>query len=664
MQNKAIRIINKLINWSIIVLVGFIPLFFLPFTSEFYEFNKNILLLAASGLLLVIWGVRILLSKEVRLQRTALDLPVLAIAGAFVLSTIFASPNKWETLWIPGGMGTIISLTILYFVITNTRKNTEQNPEKHGTQLTTALITSGVILSLIAIYQFIGLGESLITSDSPWAFLRLKSWTPAGGLLPLATFLIVTITLLGTQIYNDWKARHRLLLFSTFTLLLLISGLAVSLYQFFIPAKPLLLPYSTSWAIAVEAFKNWRMFLFGVGPTSFLDAFSQFRPISYNLGNLWAVRFTTSGNYYLHLLTTVGILGLLSFGYLIWKIIKTRPPLSIIFILLLFLPANFLLLFILFVLLALLALQLPTKEYSESSKIVPWAIFIPTILVVIVSLYLVGRAYAAEVYFKKSLNASIKNDGTGTYNNQVKAIALNPYNDVYRIAYSQTNLALANSLAGNPPTGGLSDQDRQNITSLVQQAIREAKFAVSLNKNKIINWENLGQIYRQLVNFAQGADQWTIASFRQAANLDPANPNLKLSIGGIYYSLGDYDEAIRWFQQAIDVKPNFANGYYNLAAAYREKGDFKKAHEAMQTTVSLVPTTSEDYQKAQGELEELARKVSEKEATKAAKIEAQPEIQETPLTEPQPLPSPVITPPLELPEQSAPEISPAPEATP
>jgi len=365
-----------------------------------------------------------------------------------------------------------------------------------------------------------------------------------------------------------------------------------------------------------------------------------------------------SGNYYLHLLTTVGILGLLSFGYLVWKIIKTRPslsiihyPLSIIFILLLFLPANFLLLFILFVLLALLALQLPAKEHSESSKIVPWAIFIPTILVVIIGLYLVGRTYAAEIYFKKSLNASMKNDGTSVYNNQVKAIALNPYNDVYRIAYSQTNLALANSLAANPPAGGLSDQDRQNITSLVQQAIREAKFAVSLNKNKIINWENLGQIYRQLVNFAQGADQWTIASFRQAANLDPANPNLKLNIGGIYYSLGDYDEAIRWFQQSIDIKPNFANGYYNLAAAYREKGDFKKAHEAMQITLNLVPSNSEDYNKARTELDDLAKKIPVKEATQAATVKSQPEERpEAPLIEPQPYPSPVIKPPIELPE--------------
>jgi Flp pilus assembly protein TadD len=665
MERKIINILNKIISWGLIFLVGFIPLFFLPFTSEFYEFNKNILLLVVSGLLLVVWVLKMVLEKKVSFRQTPFDLPVLTIAGVFILSTIFASTNKWETLWIPGGTGTILGLTVLYFVMTNVIRDTQ-----YVKRIIWGLTISAIILSLTAIYQFIGLGETLIPQNSFWAFLRLKSWTPAGGLLPLATFLIVIIALLGTQIYNDWKARHRLLLFSSFTLLLLISGLVVSLYQLFIPTKPVLLPYSTSWAIAIESFKNWRSFLFGVGPTSFVDAFSQFRPISYNLGNLWAIRFVVSGNYYLHLLTTVGILGLGAFLWLVGKIIKAHPvfiihySLFIILVLFLFLPSSFLLIFVFYILVALLAINLPTREHSESSKIVPWIIFIPALLFVLCAMYFVGRAYTAEVYFKKSLNASMKNDGTSTYNNQVKAIALNPYNDVYRIAYSQTNLALANSLATNPPAGGLSDQDRQNITSLVQQAIREAKFAVSLNKNKIINWENLGQIYRQLVNFAQGADQWTIASFRQAANLDPANPNLKLNIGGIYYSLGDYDEAIRWFQQSIDIKPNFANGYYNLAAAYREKGDFKKAHEAMQTTVSLVPSTSEDYQKAQRELEELARKVSEKEATFGAKIKTQPEVQETPLTEPQPLPSPIITPPIELPQQSAPEINPAPEATP
>ena len=653
---------NKIISWGLIFLVGLIPLFFLPFTVDFYEFNKNIFLIVSAFILLVLWLLKMALARKITFKKTPLDLPVLALAGAFVLSTIFASPNKWETLWTPLGTGTIVALTLLYFLITNSFTK--------DTPLYKSIIISASLLAL--------LGGKLIGA---------KAWTPAGGLIPLATFLAVSLSLAITQIYppslelrragTNWKKGKlsiSLYLYISISLLIL-AGLGITIWQLFTTAKPFLLSYSTSWAIAVESLKNWRLFLFGVGPTSFLDAFSQFRPLSYNLGNLWAVRFTTSGNYYLHLLTTVGILGLLSFGYLIWKIIKTRPisniqyPIFSILVLFLFLPSNFLLLFVFYVMVALLTLTPEQKtsevslstsevkchswEYSEEGRILPWTIFIPTLLLVAGCFFFMGRAYAAEVYFKRSLDAVARNDGGGAYDNQIKAIRLNPFNDNYRIAYSQTNLALANSLASSPAGGDLSDQDRQNITVLVQQAIREAKTATTLNRNKIINWENLANIYRQLINFAQGADQWTIATMRQAINLDPVNPNLKLNLGGIYYALGEYDEAIVWFQKAVDNKVNFANGYYNLSAAYKEKGDFKKAHEMMQITLNLVPTNSEDYQKARNELEELAKKLPTETAGPSG-IQPSEEIPtKESLMEPESLPSPVIVPPIELPEEQA-----------
>ena len=672
------KALEKLINWTLIILVGLIPLFFLPFTSEFYDFNKNILLLVFSLLLLVFWALKMIFEKKVSFRRAPLDLPVLAIAGAFILSTIIAAPNKLETLWLPNSTGTIIALTILYFIITNSFTK--------DTPLYKSIVVSASLLALLAIYQFVGLGEVFISDNSFFAFLKLKSWTPVGGLLSLATFLVVSLALAITRIYTNWKENQRelSLYLNIFISLLILAGLVIAIFQLFQPAtRPLLLPFSTAWAIAVESFKNGKIFLFGVGPKSFLDAFSQFRPLSYNLGPLWTVRFGTSGNYYLHLLTTTGILGLGTFLWLIWRIVKTlhlggvppagRPPsevgIFLILILLLFLPVNFLLLFVFYVMVALLGISFVSadpvsekREYSEESRILPWTIFIPTLLLAAGCFFFIGRTYAAEIYFKRSLDNIAQNDGTTAYNHQIKAIRLNPYDDVYRLSYSQTNLLLADALASK---ADISDQDRQDITTLIQQAISEAKTAVSLNKNKITNWENLANIYRQLINFAEGADQWTISTLRQAINLDPVNPQLKLNLGGVYYALGNYDEAIRWFQQAVDNKINFANGYYNLSAAYKEKGDFKKAHEMMQITLNLIPTDSQDYQKARGELEELAKKLPTETASPSA-IQPSEEIPtKQSLIEPESLPSPVIVPPIELPEeQAAPEISPAPEATP
>jgi tetratricopeptide (TPR) repeat protein len=669
MSEKGI-ILNKIISGGAMILAFLIPLFFLPFTYDFYEFNKNMLLFVIVGILLILWLLRMVLSGKISFKKNVFDLPVLLIAAAFILSTIFNAPNKLESLWMPGSTGTIVILTLLYFLITN---NFEEKSIKRILQ---ALLVSASLLSLAALYQFWGL-KTALSGVNPLFPAFLQGFFPAGGLIPLATFLTIVLTAAGTQIYLTWRQEKRLSWFYIINAIIAVVGLVVALWQMLTTNKPLLLGYGTSWAIAAESFKNWRLFLLGIGPNSFLDAFTQFRPVSYNLTPLWTIRFVYSGNYYFHLLTTIGVLGIGSFVWLIGKTIRAQikfnqennltvfVPLLTIFVIFLFLFPNFLLLFCLYLLLALFALSLPPRgEYSETSKIASWSIFVPITLVVIACFYFVGRTYAAEVYFRNSLRAFANNAGNDAYNNQIKAITLNPYNDVYRIAYSQTNLALANSLAAKPD---LTDQDRQNITVLVQQAIMEAKAAVNLNQNKVTNWENLAGIYRQLLNFAQGADQWAITALSQAIKLDPNNPNLKLNLGGIYYALNNYDEAIRFFQQAIDVKPNFANGYYNLAATYREKGDFQKAHDAMQTTLNLVPSNSEDYNKARSELDDLAKKIPAQEATKEAELKTQSQSIPTqePLIEPQPYPSAVITPPIELPEeQAAPEISPATEATP
>ena len=645
MTEKRSLFINKIILWTSILTIGLIPLFFLPFTSEFYEFNKNIFLISSTFILLILWAIKMVITKQVNIRKTIFDLPVIAIAVAFILSTIFSSPNKWETLWLPNGTGTIIILTILYFVIVN--NITKANRIK----LLNSFIVSSVVLSLVSIYQFIGLGESFISETSSFVFMRSKNWTPAGGVLSLIAFLIPALVLLVSRfalIQKKNKEDKISLIHYPISILIIAAALVLSLRNVLMISKPLLLPLSTSWAIMIETFKNAKIFFLGVGPKSFLDAFSQFRPASYNLTNLWTIRFGVSSNFYLHLLTTVGVLGFASLAWLIIKAIKTKNyspymlALFSIFLVFLIIPINFLIIFALYIILSLTAIDFSKTQYKEKSKILPVIIFALVIAVSGTSLYFTSRIYAAEVYFRNSLRNIALNDGTGAYNNQIKAIELNPFSDIYRISYSQTNLALADGIAGKPD---ISDQDRQTITSLIQQSIREAKVAVSLNQNKIINWENLSQIYRQLINFAEGADQWTIATYRQTITLDPTNPELKLSFGGVYYALGQYDDAILLFQKAIDDKPNFANGYYNLSAAYKEKGNFQKAHDMMIVVTNLIPSDSADYLKARTELEELAKNLPEAETLEATESASQ-------LTEPEVLPSPVISPPIELPDES------------
>jgi tetratricopeptide (TPR) repeat protein len=192
-----------------------------------------------------------------------------------------------------------------------------------------------------------------------------------------------------------------------------------------------------------------------------------------------------------------------------------------------------------------------------------------------------------------SFNSARNNKGTDTYNQQVKAIALNPWSDSYRVTFAQTNLALADSLAGQT---NLTDQQRQAVVQLVQQSIREARNAVSLQPQRAANWENLSLIYRNLINFAQGSDQWAVVTQNQAIALDPVNPRLRLDLGGIYYALGNYQAAAQVFSQAVNLKPDYANAHYNLAQSLKQLKVDDQALAQLQLTASLV--CSQDSQTA------------------------------------------------------------------
>jgi tetratricopeptide (TPR) repeat protein len=118
------NVFDKIVKWSIYSLVFLMPLFFLGFTFEAFEFNKQFLLLFLVSLGLFAWFAKmVLIDKEIRFKRTPLDLPILAFLGVAVLSYIF-SVDKGSSLFgfygrFSGGLIGLLSCGFLYFLITN-----------------------------------------------------------------------------------------------------------------------------------------------------------------------------------------------------------------------------------------------------------------------------------------------------------------------------------------------------------------------------------------------------------------------------------------------------------------------------------------------------------------------------------------------------------------
>lgn len=271
------------------------------------------------------------------------------------------------------------------------------------------------------------------------------------------------------------------------------------------------------------------------------------------------------------------------------------------------------------VLLRLANLVSPLDPQAESLRIetLPSVLLTVALAVVLATFYFGSKFLLADYHHRLALNAVAQNDGITAYNRLIQAERLNPYSDLYRTDLAQTNLALANSIvvAKGPteasPSGSLTAEDTQNIQILIQQAVNEGKSATNLSPRNPINWEILANIYRQISGVAQNAILFALDSYGRAIQNDPLNPILRLNVGGVYYTIKNYDLAIRFFTDAINLKPDYANAYFNLSVALRDKGDLQAASSTAQQTLELITDkNSQDYKLAESYLTDLKNRIA------------------------------------------------------
>jgi tetratricopeptide (TPR) repeat protein len=665
--------LNKIIRFHLPLLALLIPLFFLPITPDFFKFNKTYLIYTLATSALLFSSLKIINEKKINLNLSPTIISLLVLIILLVLSSIIQSPIKYISL--TGQTALFTSFLILFLSITSTISSKEES-KNIIKQTIYYLSATFFIVSVVKLLSYSGILES---TGITW--LNSNLFDTTGG--PIA-FLGFSLPILPLLIYLGLKSKSKLL-----KILLLLSS-ATGLTAIIVTLIPIvtqlktsplpILPFSAGWSIAVDTFKNIRTGLLGTGPNTYLYAFTRLRPASLNLTELWNVRFSNSSSFILTLLTTVGLPATITFIFALTKplqeIKKTKTKnlsekaiflgLLLHLIFLFFIPENIIIITNAFIFLILAVILLPSKNkvinMETKPVILPILLVIPTLILASFFWILASRSYAANFYTYKALEL-INTNAIESYNYQAKAYNLDPNNTTYRINFSQTSLALASTLAAkeNP-----TDQDKKDINQLIQQAIREANNATQINPSDIIAWENLAQIYRQLINYADGARDWSIASYLQAERIDPTNPQLKLDIGGLFLSLNDPQEAIKMFSRAVEIKPNWANGYYNLAAAYKANKSDAKALEQMRIVVQLVDPTSDDYQKASNELKALEETVG-KQQNQPTTEDAQPtnnQTQNIELITPSPIPSPAPENKIVLPEDSAPIIpSPTPEET-
>ena len=726
-RQSLISLLDRVLDVLTVAAAVAIPLFFLPITSEAFFINKHFLMFILAAVMLVLWTVGFVLKKQVKMTVSPLLLPMLLMAAGVVVSQIGGGGSPAEALigriglyfsgfiifmvgssrrsevgkWLTGALSAAAGILGLASILAVAGVF-----QSFGLADYTKVFTPAGGLTGALVAELAGLAIVLAGLKAKGQGPKAKGHTDTLSPQPLA---------LSPEQETTGQALKKLGLIAT-TILIVSGAIIAGIMMFPRPLTPersdggqagqqgaaVNMPLRTGWQIAIETLKEKPFF--GVGTAAYLSAYTKYRPLTANSGDAWSQRILQAPNEILQTFTTNGLVGLEVLLFLLYQLYRltqtagskqTAGPerkqstglaigLVIVAASLLVLPLNVVSLSVLITLMTAMVLsekatsdkQQATDDniYEATLGVVAWREKLPAVftavlpwfflvLAVILSggvLFLTSRAWAAEVTYRQALVAIMGNDGTTAYNKLIQTIQWNPFIDTYHRQYADVNLRLANSLAGQQ---NLTDQDRVNVSQLVQQSIREGKIAVQLDPEDVQNWEILARTYRALINVAQGAGDWTLVAYSEAVRRDPVNPLLRLELGGVFYNLQDWESATRNFQAAVNLKPDYANGYYNLALAYEQDNRPERAAQAMQAALSNLRADSADYAAAQTKLTELLEKAKVQSTEGSEGREGPAAGGELKGREPLPTPLPGAN-RVELGEEEKPPVTPTPTAGP
>jgi tetratricopeptide (TPR) repeat protein len=680
---------------SLYLVLLLIPLWFLPFSQDALVYQKQALLVVLVFLAVLSWLGRAVQQGELSLRLSWLYLPVALVVGTVGISTMF-SLWKYGSFWGFPLNVTDSFLTIAFFALLSV---VVMNSVERVVQLAKPLfllLVSGAVAGLFALLQ--AYGVFLV----PAAFAKVTSFNTVGAinsvavlsavLLPLALALaqgaqsmkkwalwgVVAVFFAVLAVVNFFDAWVTLavgllvlLAFGMWNLkkqaqsgwvsvpmALIIVALFFTMFRFSLPGSPQM-PVEVSpslqgeWGITKEVLKTNA--IVGSGPGTFVFDYAKYRPQSLNQTVFWGTRFSSGASELLGWLSQKGILGILSFVFLIAaalflgvkKLVRSSQDVSswmmglglvasfgaTVTAFALY-PSTFVLSFVFWVLVGCLGVFVTEniKKFQVASQsVVALGSSFAFLLVLIFGLGLLfvgGQKYIAEAKYLKGVQASQQGNVQGAIQGVAGAAALNPQIDLYWRDLAQLYLSRLNEISQNKALS--QDQKREQSQAVIQSAVNAVQRATAVAPANIANWNVQGFVYRSLIG-VPGADALALSAYEKAKELEPASPFSWTELGRVYIlqaqSLASQKgketeretalaKAFENLSKAIELKADYAPAHFLTAAVYEQQGKNDEAIAKLEETKRVAPNDTglafqlgtvywqkKDLDKAQGELE-------------------------------------------------------------
>jgi tetratricopeptide (TPR) repeat protein len=334
--------LEKLIRIVIYQGAILLPLFFVPLSSQFLNYSKVILFYLLVFLGMLLWILKIYLSKRINFYWQFLDVPLIIMLFIYFLASLF-SHDRYQSfigtnLNVSCSFVTFLSLLIFYFLVSHFINQIREIKIIFGCLLfSISILFVNNLLNIFAInFSPVFLGNSL----NNFYFLLLLFLILSSTLSLLGSkkiriiFLIFSLFALLTLYLIDNQQVLLLLIFSIFFFILLSSfrsqffsnKFVVTLTLFlFLTVLVLVIPISnftglmSTSELSLPNYFGWKItkaslaenFLLGSGPQNFVYSFYKYKPLEFNLTNFWQLSFEKNSNFWLEILSSLGTLGIL-----------------------------------------------------------------------------------------------------------------------------------------------------------------------------------------------------------------------------------------------------------------------------------------------------------------------------------------------------------------
>ncbi len=610
-----LHILDRVQTICLTLSVFLIPLWFLPFTLDVLELNKQTLLVILAMVGLLAWLGQSILRGSFTLSRSWLHLAVLV----FVLAQLAASLTSLDRyLSFVGNVGqmqwafaTIMAFAVFYLLVANSIKNVAQVYHLILTFLASSVL-AGVIglLQLVGVYPFkfffpvsatsafntvgnanafasflaIGVvlatsllvlgckdegcvlnakgGKSIAAKGLVWAAIvvGLFAALAVDYWVVWAALLFGTVVVMGISIARTRSVKRSIALLAP----ALVAVLSIALLIFKTPLKlpvmgEVLPSLSHTWNITTASLMDRP--ILGSGPGTWIFDYSKFRALTANVSPYWANRFDRGISTLFTLPAMVGVVGLA-----VWLILVLSALVK-----------------------SALTLVKERNDMLWQAVLTVFAGWSTVVFLAVFTNYTMSHHFA--FWFLFALLAALTTSATFRWDRKTNPMLASGVSIGFLVlavcAVSVTWLAGQRLVADAKYSEAvLSFQNGKPI----QASVDALNSAVALNQLNDAYYRNLSQAYliqlSQVVqaqdpNKATQADQLTSAAVdtaKRATQLSPANVDNWANLAVIYQSIAPFtrgaDEfAIANYREALKREPNNPVFYNEIGKLYIMRSD-------------------------------------------------------------------------------------------